>query len=114
MVKVKDRSKNWEQEAKAGLGKITDAKKERDEAKEEVQHSRLAAVAAGDAKALTEDKLARVKDALVVAEEARTSLLLDIKAARDEVSSLYSQAGKDKEAMEEDYQKALELIFAYG
>ena len=30
------------------------------------------------------------------------------------MSSLYSQAGKDKEAMEEDYQKALELIFANG
>ena len=30
------------------------------------------------------------------------------------MSSLHSQAGKDKEAMEEDYQKALELIFAYG
>ena len=26
------------------------------------------------------------------------------------MSSLHSQAGKDKEAMEEDYQKALELI----
>ena len=32
----------------------------------------------------------------------------------DEVSSLHSQADKDKEAMEEDYQKALKLIFTYG
>ena len=30
------------------------------------------------------------------------------------MSSLQSQAGKDKAAMEEDYRKALELIFAYG
>ena len=30
------------------------------------------------------------------------------------MSSLHSQAGKDKDAMEEDYQKALELIFSYG
>ena len=30
------------------------------------------------------------------------------------MSSLHSLAGKDKEAMEEDYQKALKLIFAYG
>ena len=30
------------------------------------------------------------------------------------MSSLHSQVGKDEEAMEEDYQKALELIFAYG
>ena len=71
----------------------------------------------GDAKAMAEDKLARVQDALAVAGEARrkakdedallkverTSLLLEIGAAKDEVSSLHSQAGKDKEAMEEDY-----------
>ena len=39
--------------------------------------------------------------------------MLELGAAKDEVSSLDSQAGKDKEAMEEDYQKALELIFTY-
>ena len=44
----------------------------------------------------------------------RTSLLLDLEASMDEVSTLHSQAGKDKEAMVEDYQKALEQIFAYG
>ena len=55
--------------------------------------------------------------ALVVTEEAKrkvevettrlevkwTSLLLEIGAAKDEVFSLHSQVGKDKEAMEEDY-----------
>ena len=45
--------------------------KERDEGKEEVQLTQLAVVAASDAKALVEDKLARVQDALVVVEEAR-------------------------------------------
>ena len=63
------------------------------------------------------DKLARVQDSLTVAEEARrkaegkatyleierTSLLLDIGTTKDEVSSLHSQASKDKEAMEEDF-----------
>ena len=34
--------------------------------------------------------------------------------AKDEISSLHSQTRKDKEAMKEDYQKALEVIFAYG
>ena len=43
-----------------------------------------------------------------------TSPLLEIETAKDEVSSFHSQAGKDKEAMEKDYQKALEVIFAYG
>ena len=72
--------------------------------------------------------MARVQDALAVAKEAkrraeveaarlvveRTSLFLEIGVAEDEVSSLQSQADKGKEAMEKDYQKALELIFAYG
>ena len=40
----------------------------------------------------------------------RMSLLLELEAFRD-VSSLHSQAGKDKEAMVEGYQKALEKIF---
>ena len=44
----------------------------------------------------------------------RTSLLLESRAAKDEVSSFQFHIRKDKEAMKEDYQKSLELIFAYG
>ena len=44
----------------------------------------------------------------------RMSLLLEFEEFRDEVSTLHSQAGKDKEAMVEDYQKALKQIFSYG
>ena len=54
----------------------------------------------------------KAKAEVACLEVERTSLLLEIGTAKDEVSSLYSQAGKDKEAMEEDYYKALELIFA--
>ena len=36
--------------------------------------------------------------------------MLEIRAAKDEVCSLQSKAGKDKE----DYQKALNVVFAYG
>ena len=43
-----------------------------------------------------------------------TSLLLEVGATKDEVSPLQSQVSKNKAAMEKDYQKALELIFAYG
>ena len=82
----------------------------------------------GGARVRAEDDLARVRDALAVVEGAKrkaeaetarlevewTSLLLELGVAKDEVSSLQSQAGKDKEAMEEDYQKTLEVIFAYG
>ena len=70
--------------------------------------------------------MASVQDTLTVAKEARlkaeaevacleverTSLLLEVGVTKDEVSSLQSQAGKDKATMEEDHQKALELIFA--
>ena len=120
LAKAKSRSKHWEREAKAGTEKIARAEKERDEAKKEAQVSWLVTVSAGDAKVRAKDDLARVQEALAVTEEAkrkveddiarleveRTSLLLDLGATKDEVSSLHSQAGKDKEAMEEDYYKA--------
>ena len=78
--------------------------------------------------ARVEEDLVRVQEALAAAEEGRckveaittrlevewTSLLLELRAAKDEVSSFHSQAGRDKEAMEEEYQKALEVIFANG
>ena len=62
-----------------------------------------------------EDDLTRVQDALVIAEKGmhkaeagvaslkveRTSLMLEV--AKDEVSSLQSQASKDKAGIEEDY-----------
>ena len=128
LVKAKARSKHWEREAKAGVEKVASVGKERNEAKEEAQQAQIAIVAAGDVKAWAEVELARVQGALAVAKEARrkveveaahlevkrTSLMLEIRAAKDEVSFLHSQASKDKEAMEEDYQEALELIFAYG
>ena len=125
---MKSRLKHWEREAKAGAKKIKQAEKEREEAKQEAKVARMVVTVVGDAKARVEDDLARVLDALAVVEEdgrrseaeiaclaiERTSLLLELEESKDEVSSLHSQAGKDKEAMEEDYQKALELIFSYG
>ena len=101
--------------------------KEREEAKQEAKVALLAAIVVGDAKVRVEDDLARVLDALVAVEEderkseaeiarlavERTSLLLELEASKDEVFSLHSQTGKEKEAMEEDYQKSLELIFSY-
>ena len=39
----------------------------------------------------------------VLLEVERTSLLLELRTTKDEVSSLHSQAGRDKEAMEEEY-----------
>ena len=47
------------------------AEKERDKVKEEAQVTRLAAVAAGDTREKLKGDLARVKDALAIAEEAK-------------------------------------------
>ena len=38
---------------------------------------------------------------------------MELRTVKDKVSSLQSQAGKDKEAMEKEYQKAQEVIFSY-
>ena len=88
----------------------------------------LAASAVGYNKVRAKKDLVRVQEALAAAEEGRrkveaettrleverTSLLLELGATKYEVSFIYSHAGKDKEAMEGEYQKALEVIFAYG
>ena len=60
-----------------------------------------------EARCKTEEEATRL-------EVKRTSLLLEIEVAKDEVSTLHAKERKDKEAMEEDYQKAMELIFTYG
>ena len=102
--KAKSRSKHWEQKAMVGIKRMISVEKERDEAKEEAQNARLVVFATGDAKARVEDNLARVQDALVIAEDVRhkvevevarlevewTLLMLEIGATKDEVSSLHS------------------------
>ena len=88
----------------------------------------LATNETSDARARVEEDLARVQESLPATEEGRskadaetaclevkrTSLLLKLGATKYAVSSFCSQAGRDKEAMEEEYKKALEVIFAYG
>ena len=88
----------------------------------------LKTVVAGDAKARAEDDLTSALNTLASAEEdgrrleaevaclavERMTLLLEMEASKDEVASLHSQVGKDKEAIEKYYKKAVELIFAYG
>ena len=60
LTKVKSWSKHWERKAKEGMKKIVSTEKERDEAKEEAQVARLAAVLAGDAKVKANGDLSRV------------------------------------------------------
>ena len=86
--------------------------------------AQLAATTSGEAKARVEDDLARVLDSLATVEEdgrkseveivrlavEKASLLLELEASKDGVLPSFL-GGQDKEAMDEDYQKALELIF---
>ena len=60
-------------------------------------------MAAEEARAAVEEAKSKAKAKAAHLEVARTSLLLGIGMAKDEVSSLHSHAGKGKEAMEEDY-----------
>ena len=78
--------------------------KERDEAKQEAKVALLVASAVGDARARAEEDLAKVQKALAAAKEGmrkaeaetahlkveRTSLLLELGATKDKVSSLHS------------------------
>ena len=125
LTKARSKSKHCEREAKADAEKIELVEKERDEAKQKAKVARPTAVPTGDAKARAEDDLTRARDALAATEEderkleaevtrlavEQMSLLLELEASKDEVSSLHSQAGKDKEAMVEDYKKAMEQNF---
>ena len=104
LAQAKSRSKHWEREAKASAKKIKWEDKEREEAKQEAKVACLAVTVADDAKARVEDDLVRVLDALAAKEEdwymteakiahmvvEQTSLLLELEASKDEVSSLYS------------------------
>ena len=50
LEKAKAKSRYWERKAKEGTDRATGAEKERDEAKEESQIARLAAIIEGDAR----------------------------------------------------------------
>ena len=84
--------------------------------------------AAGNARAKVESELARVQNALAVAEEARWKvedevshladervyLLLELGTCKDEVSAIRAEALKEKRALEEAYEDGFDVIFNYG
>ena len=84
--------------------------------------------AAGNARAKVEFELARVQNALAVAEKARrkaedeanrladerVSLLLKLGTCKDEPSAIREKALKEKKALEEAYEEGFDVIFNYG
>ena len=69
LAKAESMSKHWKREAKGDTEKIEREEKERGEAKQEAKVTRLAVVAAAEAKAREEDGLTRARDALEAVEE---------------------------------------------
>ena len=84
--------------------------------------------AVGSARAKLESELARVQNALAVANEARrkvddeasrlanerVSLLLELGTCKDEVSAIRAEALKEKKALEDAYEEGFDVIFNYG
>ena len=105
--KAKSWSKHWEWKDREGKEKMKGTEEERDMAMEEAQVAQLVFITAGEAKAWTEEARCKAEAETTRLEVEQTSLLLEIGAAKDEV-------GMNKKAMEEGYQKALEVIFAYS
>ena len=85
--------------------------KERDEAKEEAQLARLVAVAAGDVKAQVEDNLAKVQDALVVAEEVRQKVEAEVACLEVEQTSLMLEIGATDECLKHSYSTRVSPTF---
>ena len=125
---AESRSQHWEKEAKEGVEKVAPTKVERDAARHEALTAHIDAEGAGSARAKVESELARVQNALAVAEEARrkaedeashlaverVSLLLELETSKDEVSALQSQTLKEKKALDEAYEDGFDVIFNYG
>ena len=78
LAKAESKSKHWKREAKAGAEKIKQEEKERNEVKQEAKVARLAAIAAGEAKARAKDDLTRARDALATAEEDGCRLEVEV------------------------------------
>ena len=69
--KARFKAKYWERKTKEGTKRATGVEKERDKAKEKARVAQLAAITASDTKARVEGDLAKVQEALAVAEEAK-------------------------------------------
>ena len=128
IAEVESSSRRWENEAKGSLEKMARAKAERDVARHDSSMARMDAEATGNARVKVESELARVQNALAVAEEARlkakdevsrlaneqVSLLLELGTCKDEVSAIRAEALKEKKALEEAYKEGFDVIFNYG
>ena len=128
LAKVKSSSQRWENEARGSVERMAQADSERDASRLDASMARMDANAAGNAWAKVESELARVQNALVVAEkerrkadnevsrltDERVSLLLELETCKDEMSAIRVEALKENEALREAYKEGFDVIFNYA
>ena len=128
LAEAESSSRRWENEARGSVERTAQVEAERDVSRHDALMARMDADVAGNAKARVESKLARVQNALAVAEEPRrkaedevsrptderVSLLLELGACKDEISAIWAEAFRENEALREAYEGGLDVIFNYG
>ena len=78
LAKAEDSSERWEKEARDGAASVIQAKKKRDEAKEEARVAQMIAAIAGDAKARVEVDLTKALNSLAAVKEGGCRLEAEI------------------------------------
>ena len=125
LEEAKFEAKRWERLAGGEAERASRAEGERDAARHEASTSRLAAEAAGDAKARVDDELARVRISLISEEERGREAKAEIARLKVEYASLQSSLGEhqreaavrrsqeevEREKTKEDYLRCLEEAF---
>ena len=128
LEEAKFEAKRWERLAGGEAERASRAESERDAARREASTSRLAAEAAGDAKARVDDELARVRISLISEEERGREAKAEIARLKVEYASLQSsleehqreaavrrsQEEVERKKTKEDYLRCLEDAFVYG
>ena len=128
LEEAKFEAKRWERLAGGEAERASGAEGERDAARREASTSRLAAEAAGDAKARVDDELARVRISLISEEERGREAKAEIARLKVEYASLQSsleehqreaavrrsQEEVERKKTKEDYLGCLEDAFVYG
>ena len=97
LAEAESSSRRWENEAKESIENMARAKADRDAAHHDASMARMDADVAGNTRAKVEFELARVQNALAVAEEARWKAEKEASRLADELVSLLLELGTCKD-----------------
>ena len=99
LTEVKSSSRRWKNEDRGSVERMARAEVEKDTTRHDAQMARMDADAARSAREKVESELARVKNALAVAEETRRKADDEVSRLTDEQVSLLLQLGTCKDEM---------------